>query len=167
MKVIRCFSVLTAVILIVLQIAASAARVTSVHVPLQGDVALSNGDVVSFTGQVHVLTRVTFSETFLPAVQMYFNLQAVQGTSATSARTYLLVGSANSEWIGISPGPPDIPEQNFGFSLVEINPLGVNPGPPDLPPSPIVPVFFLEFAFAQEAGHEGTLQNVTASFVSD
>ena len=165
----RVFSIVAILVMLVLQIAAAPARVTSVHVPLQGDVALSNGDVISFSGQVHVLTRVTFSETFVPAVQMYFNLQGVQGTSASSGRTYLLVGAANSEWVGVSPGPPDIPEQNFGFSLVEINPgpPDLNPGPPNLPPSPIVPVYFHEFVFAQEAGHEGSLQQVVASFVSE
>jgi hypothetical protein len=141
---------------------AAAPTVSNLYVPLQGDVTLSNGDVVTFSGQVHVLTRVTFSDAFVPAVQMYVNLIGVEGTSATSGRTYLLVGASNVEWVGTSPGPPEIPEQTFNFS-----PVQVNPGPPDLPPSPILPVFLRDFVFAQEAGSEGSLQNVVASFLSD
>jgi hypothetical protein len=118
--------------------------------------------VVTFSGQVHVLTRVTFSDAFVPAVQMYVNLIGVEGTSATSGRTYVLVGASNVEWVGINPGPPDIPEQTFNFSLVQIS-----PGPPELPPSPVLPVFLRDFVFAQEAGSEGSLHNVVASFLSD
>jgi hypothetical protein len=142
--------------------AASPPTVSNLYVPIEGTVALSNNEVVNFSGQVHVLTRVTFSHTFVPAVQMYVNLIGVQGTSLTTGSSYLLVGASNAEWVGLNPGPPDIPEQTFNFSLVE-----TNPGPPDVPPSPIVPVFLHEFTFAQEAGFEGTLLRVEASFVSD
>ena len=162
MKAHKFLVILLTFLAIVAPIAAAPAKVTSVHIPLQGELDLSNGDVVSFAGQVHVLTRVTFSETFVPAVQMYFNLQGVHGTSPTSGRTYLLVGAANAGWVGISPGPPDIPEQTFGVALIE-----VNPGPPDTPPNPIVPIYLREFTFAQEAGFEGSLQHVVASFVAD
>ena len=169
MKVIKFICVIAISIAAVLQIVAAPAKVTSVHIPLQGELDLSNGDVVSFTGQVHVLTRVTFSDTFVPAVQMYFNLQGVQGTSAISGRSYVLVGAANANWVGINPGPPDIPEQTFGVALVEVNPgpPGTSPGPPNVPPSPIVPIYLREFTFAQEAGFEGSLQHVVASFVAE
>jgi hypothetical protein len=148
---------------------AAAPKVSNLYVPLQEDVTLANGDVVSFSGQVHVLTRVTFSDAFVPAVQMYVNLIGVEGTSATSGRTYLLVGAANVEWAGANPGPPDIPEQTFNFSLVQVNPgpPETSPGPPNVPPSPILPVFLRDFVFAQEAGSEGSLQGVVASFLSD
>jgi hypothetical protein len=142
--------------------ASSPPTVSNLYVPIEGTVALSNNEVVNFSGQVHVLTRVTFSDTFVPAVQMYVNLIGVQGTSPTTGKSYLLVGASNAGWVGLNPGPPDIPEQTFNFSLVE-----TSPGPPNLPPSPIVPVYLHEFTFAQEAGFEGTLLGVEASFVSD
>jgi hypothetical protein len=75
---------------------AAEATVTSIFVPLEEDVTLSNVDVVTFSGQVHVLTRVTFSEAFVPTVNMYVNLIGIEGTSATSGRTYLLVGGCES-----------------------------------------------------------------------
>jgi len=141
----------------------AAPRVSNLFTPLVGQVELSNGDVVNFSGQVHVVTRVTFSEAFLPAVQMYVNLDRVEGVSPTSGNTYLLVGASNTEWVGINPGPPEIPQQVFSFNLVEIQ---VNPGPPDLPPSPVIPVYLRDFSFIQEAGSEGTLTGVIASFES-
>jgi len=149
--------------------AAPSTRVSNVYVPLQGEVTLSNGDVVTFSGQVHVLTRVTFSDAFVPAVQMYVNLIGVEGTSDTTGNRYLVVGASNVEWVGVSPGPPNIPEQTFNFSLVEANPgpPETNPGPPETPPSPILPIFLRDFVFAQEAGSEGSLQGVVASFLSD
>jgi hypothetical protein len=148
---------------------AVAPTVSNLYVPLQGEATLANGDVVSFSGQVHVLTRVTFSDAFVPAVQMYVNLIGVEGTSATTGDTYLLVGASNVEWAGISPGPPNIPEQTFNFSLMQTNPgpPEANPGPPNTPPNPVLPVFLRDFVFAQEAGSEGSLQGVVASFLSD
>jgi hypothetical protein len=124
---------------------------------------------VTFSGQVHILTRVTFSDAFLPSVQMYINLIGVEGTSATSGRTYLLVGASNVEWVGSNPGPPTIPEQTFNFDLVEVNPgpPQVQPGPPTVPPNPVLPVYLRDFVFAQEAGFEGSLQHVVASLSSD
>jgi len=141
-------------------------RVSNLYVPLQGEVVLSNGDTVFMSGQVHVLSRVTFSDAFVPAVQMYVNLIGVRGTSATTGNTYLVVGAINFESVGINPGPPNIPDQTFNFSLVQANPgpPDTNPGPPEVPPSPILPVYFRDFVYAQEAGSEGSLQGVTASF---
>ena len=143
-------------------------KLTNRYVPLEGDATLPNGDVVTFSGQVHVLSRVTFSEAFVPAVQIYVNLIGVEGRSDTTGHSYLLVGASNLELAGINPGPPDIPEQKFNFSLVD-----VSPGPPEtppspiVPPSPIIPVYLNDFTFAQEAGSEGLLISVNASFVSD
>ena len=147
---------------------ASSTKVTNRYVPLEGDVTLPDGDVVTFSGQVHVLTRVTFSEAFVPAVQMYVNLIGVEGTSETTGHSYLLVGASNLELAGTNPGPPNVPDQKFNFS-----PVAINPGPPDtppspiVPPSPIIPVYLNDFTFAQEAGSEGLLISVNASFVSD
>jgi hypothetical protein len=162
---------------------AASPTVSNLYVPLEGEVTLSNGDVVTFSGQVHVLTQVTFSDAFVPTVNMYINLIGVEGTSATSGRTYLLVGAYNVEWVSGNPGPPVIPDQTFNFSLVESNPGPPDtspgppqqppgppqqpPGPPTTPPNPILPVFLRDFVFTQEAGFEGTLQNVVASFLSD
>jgi hypothetical protein len=136
--------------------------VSNVYVPLQGEVTLPNGDTVFLAGRVHILSRVTFSDAFVPTVDLYVNLIGVEGTSDTTGRRYLVVGASNVEWVGTSPGPPDISEQTFNFSLVE-----TNPGPPELPPSPILPVFLRDFVYAQEAGSEGSLQGVVASFLSD
>jgi hypothetical protein len=68
-------------------------------------------------------------------------------------------------------------EQTFNFSLVEGNPgppqgqpgpPNQPPGPPEQPPGPPqLPVFLRDLGFAQEAGSEGSLQNVVASFLSD
>jgi hypothetical protein len=125
--------------------------------------------VVNFSGQVHVLTRVTFSDAFVPTVNMYVNLIGVEGTSATSGKRYLVVGASNIELVGASPGPPIIPDQTFNFSVVETKPGPPQgqPGPPTTPPRPVLPVFLRDFAFAQEAGFEGSLQNVVASFSPD
>jgi hypothetical protein len=180
MKNIKLFRILSAVILLGIcgffagTASAASATVTSLFVPLQGDVTLSNGDVVTFSGQVHVLTRVTFSDAFVPTVNMYVNLIGVEGTSATTGRTYLLVGASNVELVGINPGPPQIPEQTFNFDLVETSPGPPTvapgppiqrPGPPNLPPNPVLPVYLRGFVFAQEALYEGSLQYVAASLL--
>ena len=179
MKFIRTFRsafIIATIILISIYgvvVRASSTTVTNIYVPLEGDVTLSSGDVVTFSGQVHVLTRVTFSDAFVPTVNMYVNLGGVEGTSATSGRTYLLIGASNIELVGASPGPPVVPDQTFNFSVVETSPGPPQtkpgpptqpPGPPNLPPNPILPVFLRDFVFAQEAGSEGSLQHVVASF---
>jgi hypothetical protein len=137
--------------------------VTSLFVPLLGDVALTNGDVVSFSGEVHVLAQARFSDTGVLSVSIYVNLTRVQGMGA-SGTDYVLVGATSTQWVGVSPGPPGIPEQTFNFSLVS---LAVPPSPV-LPPSPILPVFLRNFSFCQESNcAPGALQSVQASFVSD
>src|SRR5215216_423893 len=83
-------------------------KVSNVYVPLQGEVVLSNGDTVVLSGQVHVLSRATFSDAFVPTVNLYINLIGVRGTSATTGNTYLVVGATSLEWAGTSPGPPNI-----------------------------------------------------------
>jgi hypothetical protein len=117
-------------------------------VQLEGDVTLSNGDVVTFSGEIHVLTQVLFSDTEVPTVSIYANLTHVEGTSLDTGITYLLIGATNLQVVGVQPGPPDIPEQTFNFSLVSLGP------PVETPPNPIVPVFLRNFVFAQEAGSE-------------
>lgn len=141
-------------------------RVSNVYVPLQGEVVLSNGDTVFLSGQVHVLSRATFSDAFVPTVNLYINLIGVRGTSATTGNTYLVVGATNIEWVGVNPGPPNIPHQTFNFGLVQVSPgpPETNPGPPNTPPNPVLPVYFRDFVYAQEAGSEGSLQGVIASF---
>jgi hypothetical protein len=57
---------------------------------------------------------------------------------------------------------------HLNFDLVETTPGPPQQPPgPDFPTSPVVPVFLRDFVFAQEAGFEGSLQNVVASFVAD
>ncbi|HEV8366557.1 MAG TPA: hypothetical protein VGQ39_01280 [Pyrinomonadaceae bacterium] len=175
MNFIRSFSnsfIVTAVILLGLYVGtanAASPTVSNIYVSLLGEVTLPNGDTVLLSGRVHILSRVTFSDAFVPTVNLYVNLIGVEGTSDTTGKHYLVVGASNVEWVGVSPGPPDIPEQTFNFSLVETNPgpPETNPGPPDLPPSPVLPVFLRDFVFAKEAGSEGSLQGVVASFLSD
>jgi hypothetical protein len=69
--------------------------------------------------------------------------------------------AGNVGWTGISPGPPNVPEQRLEFALVNI---GISPGPPEVPPSPVVPVFFRNFRFGAEDTNFGKLQEVDASF---
>jgi hypothetical protein len=127
-------------------------------------VTLSNDDVVTFSGEIHVLTQVVFSDTGVPTVGLFVNLVRVEGTSLSTEMTYLLVGATNREVVGVNPGPPQIPEQTFTFNLIS---LEQNPGPPTVPPNPVIPIFLRNFVFAQEGGFEGNLQSVDASFVSD
>jgi hypothetical protein len=134
---------------------------TSLFVLVEGDVTLSNGDAVHLSGQVHVLTQVRFSDAGLPTTDVFVNLIHVEGTSITTGITYLVVGATNLEVVGIKPGPPDIPEQTVNFSLIS---LDIQPGPPNTPPNPILPVILRNFVFAQEAGFEGQLDSVEASF---
>ena len=79
-------------------------EVTSLFVPLTGDVTLSNGDVVSFSGEVHVLTQARLSDTGVPSVSIYVNLTRVQGTG-TSGSDYLVVGAASMPWVGARGRP--------------------------------------------------------------
>jgi hypothetical protein len=132
--------------------------VTSLFVPIEGDVLEpGTSNVVHLTGEIHILTRAVFDPTANEwEVALYGNLVRVRGTSAATGITYLGVGAAN--WVGIKPGPPNN-EVPLTFELV-----GIKPGPPDFPPSPILPVFLRDFVFAQEAGHEGQLDSVTATF---
>lgn len=174
MKLISSFRnsfIVTAVILLSLQVGTASVgspTVSNIYVPLQGEVTLPNGDTVLLSGRVHILSRVTFSDAFVPTVNLYVNLIGVEGTSDTTGNRYLVVGASNVEWFGTNPGPPDIPEQTFNFSLVETNPgpPEISPGPPNTPPNPILSVFLRDFVYAQEAGSEGSLQAVVASFDS-
>ena len=134
--------------------------VTSLFVPIEGDVVEPDtSNLVHLTGEVHVLTQAVFdAATGQWDVAFYANLVRVRGTSAASGITYLGVGAQSTSWVGGQPGPPNN-EVPLTFSLV-----GTQPGPPNLPPNPVLPVYFRDFVFAQEAGFEGNLQSVTASF---
>jgi hypothetical protein len=134
--------------------------VSSLFVPIEGDVPEpGTSNVVHLTGEVHVLTRAVFdAQSSEWSVAFYANLVRVRGTSAASGITYLGVGAGNVSWVGGNPGPPQN-EVPLTFSL-----LGLSPGPPQVPPSPVLPVFLRDFVFAQEAGHEGQLDSVAASF---
>jgi len=139
--------------------------VSSVFAPIEGDVGEpGTTNTLHLTGEIHVLTQVAFSEAGVPTVSIWANLVRVRGTSAVTGITYLGVGAGNLSWVGISPGPPDIPEQRLDLALVS---LSVSPGPPNVPPSPILPVFLREFRFGTEDTNFGRLVSVEASFVSD
>lgn len=130
---------------------------SSLFVPLAGDATLSNGDVVTFAGEVHVLAQVVFSDTGVPSVSLYVNLARVQGMG-TSGMDYLLVGAASTDWVGGNPGPPDIPGLSFDFTLVSL----ATPPSRIHPPNPNVPVFLRNFTFCQESVCLGTLLSVDA-----
>ena len=136
--------------------------VSSTFVPIEGDIIEpGTSNTLHLTGEVHVLTQFTVSDQGVPSVAVWANLVRVRGTSQVTGNTYLAVGAGNVRWIGVNPGPPDIPEQQLDFALVSI---GTNPGPPEVPPSPIVPVFFRRFVFGAEDTNFGKLQTVDASF---
>jgi hypothetical protein len=121
-------------------------------------------NTLHLTGEIHVVTHVRFSEAGVPTVGVWANLVRVRGTSQTTGITYLGVGAGNLSWVGVSPGPPNIPEQTFDLGLVA---LSQPPGPPDTPPSPILPIFLRAFRFGVEDTNFGRLLGVEASFVSD
>lgn len=136
--------------------------VTSLFVPIEGDVAEpGTNNVVHLTGEVHMVTRAVFdAETNQWGFALYADLVRVRGTSAASGITYLGVGAGNVSWVSSTPGPPD-GEASLTFALLGLG----TPGPPDQPPGPPdLPVFFRDFVFAQEGGHEGHLLSVATSF---
>jgi hypothetical protein len=138
--------------------------VSSIFVPIEGDIIEpGTTNTLHLTGEVHVLTQVTFSDAGVPSVGICANLVRVRGTSSVTGITYLGVGAENVSWVGTNPGPPDIPEQEFDFTVV----VETKPGPPDFPPSPVLPVFLRNFVFGVEDTNWGELQTVEASFISD
>jgi hypothetical protein len=136
--------------------------VPSLFVPLEGDIVEpGTTNLLHLTGEVHIVTHFTVSDQGVPAVSIWANLVRVRGTSQVTGGTYLAVGAGNVGWSGINPGPPEIPQQQLDFALVNI---GTNPGPQDTPPSPIVPVVFRNFRFGAEDTNSEKLQDVDASF---
>ena len=136
--------------------------VASLFVPIEGEVIEpGTTNILHLTGEVHVVTHFAVSEEGIVSLGVWANLVRVRGTSQITGNTYLAVGAGNVGWNGVSPGPPEIPEQQLDFALVNI---GVNPGPPEVPPSPIIPVFFRNFTFGAENTNYGKLQSVDASF---
>ena len=135
--------------------------VSSIFVPVEGDI-LEPGttNTLHLTGEIHVLTQVTFSDTGVPSVGIWANLVRVRGTSAATGVTYLGVGAGNVAWVGTNPGPPDIPERRLDMALVS---LSISPGPPETPPSPVLPVFLRDFHFGAEDRTFGRLMTVDAS----
>jgi hypothetical protein len=100
-------------------------------VPIEEDI-LEPGttNILHLTGEVHVVTHFRVSDQGVPSVGIWANLVRVRGTSPVTGRTYLAVGAGNVAWTGVSPGPPNIPEQQLEFALVN---LGISPGPRTLP----------------------------------
>lgn len=136
--------------------------VSSLFVPIEGDIIEpGTTSLLHLTGEVHVVTHVSFSDNGVPAVGVWANLVRVRGTSQATAITYLGVGAGNVSWVGASPGAPAVPELELDFALVR---LAQPPGPPNTPPSPVVPVFFRNFVFGAEDTNFGKLQTVDATF---
>jgi len=136
--------------------------VSSLFVAIEGDITeAGTTNMVHLSGEVHVVTHVTFSDTGVPSVGIWANLVHVTGTSSVTGITYLGVGAQNVSWVGLSPGPPGIPEQDFSFALISVD---VAPGPPQTPPSPILPVFLRNFTFGAEDTNQGQLQSVETGF---
>ena len=138
--------------------------VSSVFVPIEGDI-IEPGTTTTLhlTGEIHVVTHVAFSDAGVPIVGIWANLVRVRGTSAATGVTYLGVGAGNFAFVGINPGPPNIPEQRFDVALVSVS---ISPGPPETPPNPILPVFLRDFHFGAEDTNVGRLLAVAAGFVS-
>jgi hypothetical protein len=136
--------------------------VSSLFVPIEGDInEPDTTNIVHLSGEIHVVTHVTFSDTGVPTVGIWANLVHVTGTSSVTGITYLGVGAANTEWVGQNPDPPEIPEQDFSFELISVD---QNSGPPEVPPSPILPVFLRNFVFGAENTNQGELQTVETGF---
>jgi hypothetical protein len=136
--------------------------VSSLFVSIEGDInEPGTTNMVHLSGEVHVVTHVTFSDTGVPSVGIWANLVHVTGTSSVTGITYLGVGAQNLSWVGVSPGPPEIPEQDFSFVLISVD---ISPGPPQLPPNPILPVFLRNFVFGAENTNQGELQSVETGF---
>jgi hypothetical protein len=95
--------------------------VSRLFVPIEGDI-LEPGTInlIHLAGEVHVVTHFTVSEQGIPSMGIWANLVRVRGTSQVTGNTYLAVGADNVGWSGISPGPPDISEQQLEFALVDI-----------------------------------------------
>jgi hypothetical protein len=128
---------------------AGAAPVLVTNTPTQ-PVPVALQGTGSVAGTVNALQSGpwTVGVSSLPAVQL-------------AAGTAITLSSSPAAPIYNEPGPPNIPEQQLDFALVNI---GINPGPPDVPPSPIVSVFFRNFRFGAEDTNFGKLQDVDASF---
>jgi len=138
--------------------------VSSLFVPIEGDIVEpGTTNILHLTGEVHVVTHFTVSDQGVPAVSIWANLVRVRGTSQATGNTYLAVGAGNVGWSDTNPGPPDIPQQQLDFALVNIG-TSQPAGPPNVPPSPVVPVFFRNFRFGAEDTNFGKLQDVDASF---
>jgi hypothetical protein len=135
--------------------------VSSLFVPIEGDInEPGTTNLLHLTGEMHVLTHVVFSDTGVPSVGIWANLVRVRGTSSVTGITYLGVGAQNVSWVGITRGPPQIPEQQFSFTLVSV----AVPPSPVFPPSPILPVFLRNFIFGVENTNYGELQTVETGF---
>src|SRR5215831_9102423 len=107
--------------------------ISSLFVSIEGDInEPGTTNMVHLSGEVHVVTHVTFSDTGVPSVGIWANLVHVTGTSSVTGITYLGVAAQNVSWIGVIPGPPQIPEQDFSFVLISVD---LAPGPPGVPPS--------------------------------
>ena len=108
--------------------------VSSIFVPIEGDIIEPGStNTVHLTGEIHVVTQVVFSEAGVPTVGIWANLVRVRGTSAATGTTYLAVGAGNLSSVGVSPGPPNIPEQTLDLGLIA---LGQPPGRLILPRIP-------------------------------
>jgi hypothetical protein len=155
-------SILIGVALVAQAVSPGPPTVSSLFVPIEGNaIEPGTNNVVHLTGEVHVITQVRFSDTGIPSVGIWVNLVRVRGTSDVTGITYLGVGAANTSWVGVQPGPPDIPEQQLTFTLVS---LETQPGPPNLPPNPVLPVFLGNIVFGVEDTNFGQLQSVDANF---
>jgi len=135
---------------------------SSLFVAIEGDInEPGTTNMVHLSGEVHVVTHVAFSDTGVPSVGIWANLVHVTGTSSVTGITYLGVGAQNVSWVGLNPGPPGIPEQNFSFVVISVE---QSPGPPTVPPSPVLPVFLRNFVFGAEDTNQGQLQSVETGF---
>jgi hypothetical protein len=128
-------------------------RSTSSQVALDGPAFASGaGEYVDITGDLHVVTSISGSETDGWTLEWHANVDHARGTGQTSGGRYVLNG-ATSGTETYPPGPP-VRTASFEptFSLIP-------PGPPVHPSSPCSVLVDLSF---DEAGH---VTGVQAHFV--
>ena len=95
--------------------------VSSLFVAIEGDIIEpGTTNLLHLTGEVHVVTHVSYSDNGVPAVGVWANLVRVRGTSQATAITYLAVGAGNVSWVGASPGAPAVPELELDFAPVRL-----------------------------------------------
>lgn len=98
--------VLTTVLAVRLQALPPNPIVSSIFVPIEGDIIEpGTTNPLHLTGEIHVLTQVSVSDTNVPSVGIWANLVRVRGTSTATVITYLGVGARRAGRLPAAPCP--------------------------------------------------------------